>query len=422
MPGTNKKGEQMVNRNSRLLISARFITRFGDQIDSLAFAWIMYSLTNSPMMMGVVLALNALPSVLFGYFTGGIIDKISKKKLIIFSGLGRMTLVCVLLSLYITKMLTPIHLFVLSFVVSIFELVEFPSVSSLIPEIVEEKDTMTVVSSLKTMGTVASVTGSAAAAFLMATFGIVSMVVVDILTFALCVIIIGFMRVQKSKATHSDDGQKIVALPEKTMKDAFIYVFKHKMLLFMILFIPLINFLLAPYGVFSPIYANEIVKTGPIGMSLMSGFFSGGLFFGGIFMAKKGDGINWKKIMTTGIVFSALFYFGLGSPVFLSFPSINFYVLILPVCVLAGFGIQMLSVILQTYILKLAPKDSVGKVMTICAMFGDSSLPLSFCLSGILGEYFAIDKIFLVIGMLLFLGVFITRKLMKNLDVVQEAA
>lgn len=412
----------MVNRNSRLLISARFINRFGDQIDSLAFAWIMYSLTKSPMMMGIVLALNALPSVLFGYFTGGIIDKISKKKLIIISGLGRMALVSIILFMYITKILSPIHLFIFSFLISIFELVEYPSVSSLIPEIVEEKHTMSVVSSLRTLSTVAIVAGSAAAASLMATFGITSMIIVDLATFTFSVAIVGCMKIDKQKVVHHTEGETKSVKTKKTMKDAFVYVFKNKKLLFFIMFCPFINFLLAPYGVFSPIYANEIVKTGPVGMSMISGFLSTGLFLGGIFMAKKGDHVNWKTIVTVGVTFCSIFYLVLGSPAFHTHPSISFYVLILPCCVLAGFGIQMLSVIIQTSVLRLSPKDSVGKVMTVMAMFNDSSLPLSYALSGLLGEYFRIEWIFLVIGSLLYVGIFIVRKIMKKIDVVPKTA
>ena len=208
----------MLNKNSRLLVSARFITRFGDQIDGLAFAWIMYALTKSPMMMGLVMALNAMPSILFGYFTGGLIDKFSKKNLIIFSGLGRMGLVGILLAMYVAKVLTPVHLCIFSFLVSTFELFEYPSVSSLIPEIVEEEQTMTVISSLKTLATVANVTGAAAAAFIVSMFGIPWMIVVDLLTFALSSLLVVFIRVPQKQVTCTDSGAVVDNVPEKTMK------------------------------------------------------------------------------------------------------------------------------------------------------------------------------------------------------------
>ena len=87
-------------------------------------------------------------------------------------------------------------------------------------------------------------------------------------------------------------------------------------------------------------------------------------------------------------------------------------------CALLGFGIQMISVLLHTYILKLAPKDSVGKIMTVVQMVSESSLPLSFCLSGILGEYFYIPNIFLVLGIFLFFGAGVVKKITANLEFV----
>lgn len=82
-----------MNKNFNLILSAKTISSFGDVLDSLGFAWLMYSLTNSPLMMGSVLAMNALPSLIFGFFTGKIVDEKPKKILSVIADLCRMMII-----------------------------------------------------------------------------------------------------------------------------------------------------------------------------------------------------------------------------------------------------------------------------------------------------------------------------------------
>ena len=46
------------------LIAANVINRFGDSIDGIAIAWLMYEITHSAALMALILGLNYVPTIL----------------------------------------------------------------------------------------------------------------------------------------------------------------------------------------------------------------------------------------------------------------------------------------------------------------------------------------------------------------------
>ena len=71
----------------------KVIARFGDSIDSIAYSWMVYMLTGSKLLMGTLLAVNFLPNIVLGLFAGALVDRMSPKKVIVLTNVGRGLLV-----------------------------------------------------------------------------------------------------------------------------------------------------------------------------------------------------------------------------------------------------------------------------------------------------------------------------------------
>ena len=59
---------------------AGLISRFGDSVDSIAYAWMVYTLTGSKLLMGSLFAVNAVPNIIFSPFAGVLVDRFEKNK------------------------------------------------------------------------------------------------------------------------------------------------------------------------------------------------------------------------------------------------------------------------------------------------------------------------------------------------------
>ncbi|MEX1302629.1 MAG: MFS transporter, partial [Desulfotignum sp.] len=72
-----------MNRNFRLLLSGQLVSQAGDKFHTIAVAFWILETTGSSGKMGMVLAASLLPSVLVGVFSGAVIDRYSKKMIIV---------------------------------------------------------------------------------------------------------------------------------------------------------------------------------------------------------------------------------------------------------------------------------------------------------------------------------------------------
>ena len=82
-------GEIIKEREYRKLIFATVINRFGDSVDAIAFAWLVYQITHSAAWSAIVFALNTLPNVVVQPFAGAIVEKMNKKHVIVATHLLR---------------------------------------------------------------------------------------------------------------------------------------------------------------------------------------------------------------------------------------------------------------------------------------------------------------------------------------------
>lgn len=165
------------------LLVANSISRFGDSIDAIAFSWMVYILTGSELLLGATFALNALPNLLFGAFTGVLADRFDKKKIVILSFLGRGIAVTIIGLLYFTGKLALWHIFALTVVNSTLEILMSPAVISMLPKLID-KDSYTSANSLSaSIYKFTELIGTAIAGIIIAKLGITGALLIDAGTF-----------------------------------------------------------------------------------------------------------------------------------------------------------------------------------------------------------------------------------------------
>ena len=71
------------------LLFSNLINRFGDSIDAIAFTWLVYRITNSASWTALIFGLNLLPNIVIQPFLGPIVERLNKKKVIVFTHILR---------------------------------------------------------------------------------------------------------------------------------------------------------------------------------------------------------------------------------------------------------------------------------------------------------------------------------------------
>lgn len=391
--------KELVRHKSYIIyITASVISRFGDSIDTVAYEWMVYVLTGSKLLMGTLLAVNAIPNVIFSLFSGVLADRLPKKKVVVTGYFGRGVIVCLTAYLYFAGLLKPWHLFILTFVNSTFETFTSPAESSLIPLLLP-KDLFFTASSFSTSAsTFAQLIGLGAAGFIIGIFNISGAIFIDGLTFFAACLLISIIKIKQVKTISEAITVKTYLV---NIKEGFAFVRKHMLIFFAIILAALTNFCLAPLNVLQPAYVKDILKTGPEGISYIGIGIMAGMIIGGLLVGQYGQRFKKGIMISSGIIFLGLCYALLSVPGFFNITFAPPVILSSLICFVMGISLTMAQSPLSAYMLENTPADLLGRVSSLSMMLAFCAIPLGSALTGVVSEYLSIPLLFFIMGIII---------------------
>jgi MFS family permease len=126
------------HREPALLISGQAVSNFGDGVALVALTLLVLDTTHSVTALGWFAAARMTPQVVFLLIGGAIVDRFSRRLLLILSDVARAVLTAIIVVLIMTHSLHFWELIVFAVLFGSFDAVFFPAISALTPEIVSE--------------------------------------------------------------------------------------------------------------------------------------------------------------------------------------------------------------------------------------------------------------------------------------------
>ncbi|WP_054958277.1 MFS transporter [Paenibacillus dakarensis] len=387
---------------------AQMISRFGDSVDSIAYSWMVYTLTGSELLMGSIFAFNYLPGLIFSLFTGVFVDRWSKKAVLIITYSGRGIFVTITAILFAVDHLQVWHLFMFTFMNSLLECFSRPAEMSLVPHLLPKEKLLAGNSFSTSVSRTAELIGITTAGALIALIGLAGTIAIDAVTFLLSAVIIAFIPNPEhddkldsaaQQSSGSDNTSKSVI---GEMKEALAFLRKHSLLMTTALLAAYINFCLTPLNVLQPIYVRETLGSGAGGMSALGSGMLIGMIAGGIWMGNYGGKYKKSSLIITGSLLLGLGY------MLMSVPSIMplFRMEAATVCMfITGFAVILTSTPFSTYLMEATPKNMLGRIGALIAVMCTGAMPLGSFLSGLAAKYSSPPMLFMIMGLLVMVPV-----------------
>jgi len=391
------------------LIAANIINRFGDSIDGIAIAWLMYQITHSAAMMALILGLNYLPTILLQPFTGAMVERLSKKRVMVLFDVGRGLVVAVTAAFYVLGYLTPAILTGLMLLISTLEAFRSPAGSAIVPLLLKP-ELYKVGSALNQTGSrIAEIVGLALAGGVVALLGSQGALLIDAATFFLSALIIGFIRVKE------DLPEEKVSLKStaKSFLEGLSLMKTSRVLIILLLIGALMNFLFVPLNAYAAPFIADYLKGGAETLSLLNIVLVLSLGLGS-FVAPKIKKISGKtQLILFGIIEGiALCIFALGG--YLT-PKLLQYGVVLFSCVLMGFGAGIINVVYNAAFLRLIPMDFMARLSGISTALIVCSMPIGSFICSALAAVLPVPVAILASGVLS-IGLYLMLTRVKSLD------
>ncbi|HYQ81207.1 MAG TPA: MFS transporter [Anaeromyxobacteraceae bacterium] len=126
------------NRNLRLFFAGQSVSITGSWMQSVAQGWLVWRLTRSPELLGLVGFLSQLPVFLFGVWAGALADRFPRRTVVLCTQVNALTQATLLAVLTFSGLVRPWHLLVLSFMLGLSYAFEIPARQALLGDVAGE--------------------------------------------------------------------------------------------------------------------------------------------------------------------------------------------------------------------------------------------------------------------------------------------
>lgn len=385
------------------MMLANIINRFGDSIDAVAFSWIMYEITQSAPMMAFIVGLNFLPTALLMPFGGVIADLSKKKPIMIIADLGRGLAVAAVIILYQFGRLNPLIIVIFTLINSTLEAFRLPASGALFRHILDEKHFTVGQAANFSVTQIASMAGYSVVGFIIAKFGSITALWIDVATFTISALLISWIRIHGEEIQENKTIKDII----ENLKFGFNYLKMNKKIIALTTVGVAVNFSIMTVIVFKTPYISDYLKMDASGLSIFMTCNMAAMFLGAAIAPK----IQWlsprSKLLMSGILM------GLGLCAYAvvpSFPNMTTKYIGLAICsMLPGFSGGFINVVIGASRMKIVPKDIYGRVMGIIIAIMAISMPVSSWITSAMATVMPLTTIFLIFGIgqiLVFLAMF----------------
>src|SRR5262249_3012439 len=159
------------HRNFRLFWFGQLVSLTGTWMQSVAQGWLMYRLTSSPLLLGVLGFTQFVPVVFFSLWAGVIADRVDKRRMILITQALCMAQAAVLALLTSLHVIQPWMVLVLAFAFGTVNAFDLPARQSFLVEMVEKGDLTNAIALNSSAFNMARIVGPAIAGILVALIG-----------------------------------------------------------------------------------------------------------------------------------------------------------------------------------------------------------------------------------------------------------
>ena len=356
----------LANPNFRLYFGGQAVSRIGTWMQMIAQSWLVLTLTGSSVLLGVVVALQALPVLLLGPYGGVVADRIDKRRLMIAlqSLMGVQALA--LGALTVAGEIRFWEIAVLAAVLGVNNAFEMPARQAFMLELVGSERLRNAVTLNAVMVNVARTVGPAVAGLLIAAAGE-----------GVCFLVNGVTFVAVVASLLALDTSEIAASPPASrsrgqLREGVRYVRGTPELVLPLVLMAIVGTLTYEFSVTLPVLARRSLGLGAEGFGYMTAAMGAGAVVGGLVVAARGR--TGSRPLVVAVAFFGFFVLGAALA-----PS---FALELAALVLVGAAsVSFVSVANSTLQLGSAPHMR-GRVMGLWAVAFQGSTPIGGPLIG----------------------------------------
>ncbi|MBE9051242.1 MFS transporter [Nostocales cyanobacterium LEGE 11386] len=379
------------SKNYRLFFAGQGISLIGSWMTHLATIWLVYYLTNSPLMLGVVGFTSQIPSFFLAPFGGVFVDRFSRYRTLISTQILAMIQSLALAALALTGTIQVWHIIGLSLFQGLINSVDSPARQAFVPELVEHReDLANAIAINSTMINGAQLIGPAIAGLLIASIGAAYCFLIDGLSYIAVITALLAMNIKPRQISLK------IGNPLQKIAEGFVYAFSFPSIRAILLLSALVSLMGLQYTILVTIFAEEILQGSAETLGFLMVASGVGASAGGIYLATRQTILGIGKLIALA---PAILGVGL-----IAFSLSRFLPLSLFIMLFIGLGTILQIAASNTFLQTIVEDDKRGRLMSLYTMSFLGMIPLGHLLGGFLANRIGADNTLFIDGIVCILG------------------
>ena len=361
------------HRNFRLFFGGQTISLIGTWMTRLATSWLVYRLTGSALLLGVVGFAGQIPTFIFAPFAGVWADRLKLRHLLVVTQTLAMVQSFVLAFLTLSKQITIHEIIWLSALQGVINAFDMPGRQTFLVQMVEDKqDLGNAIALNSSMVNMARLVGPSLAGAVIALSGEGNCFLIDGISYLAVIASLLAMRLKPAAAKRTADSMLA------QLKEGWAYVTGFAPIRTILLLFALVALMGWPFTVLMPIFAVQRLRGGPHTLGFLMAAVGVGALASALSLAARRSvlGLGRMLPLSTAALGAGLIFFGMSRILWVS-------LVFLLIC---GFGLMQQMAASNTIIQTIVEEGKRGRVMSFYTVAFMGMAPFGSLLAGSLAR------------------------------------
>ena len=367
-------GRSLRHRNYRLFFCGQSVSLIGTWLTRVATSWLVYRLTHSALMLGLVNFAGLIPTFLLAPVAGVLVDRWNKHRVLVVTQVCAAVQSAGLAWFTLSGSITVHQILVLSICQGFINAFDMPARQSFVVQMIEDRrDLPNAIALNSSMVTMARLVGPSFAGILIATVGEGGCFTIDAVSYLAVIATLLMMSV-------APQAKKLVAHKRifHELKEGIQYVSDSKAMVGVLCLLALVSFMGVPYLTLLPMIVTTQLKGDARLLGYLTAASGLGALMGALFLASR------KSVLGLGrITMASAFTFGVGLILVGLSRSLWFA---LPMMLISGMGMMVQMASSNTILQTIVDEDKRGRIMSLFLMAYAGMAPFGSLFGGFLAD------------------------------------
>ena len=360
-----------------------FVSLVGTWIQTVAQSWLVFQLTNSAFLLGLVGFLGSLPILLFSLFGGVLADRVNKRNILIVTQFAFMLLAFLLAFLTQFRLIQPQQIIWIALINGVIMAFDAPARQSIVVELVGKEHLFNAIALNSVSFNSSRIIGPAIAGILISIIGMSGCFYLNGVSFLAVIVALFWIKLKNNNVVKNSSAFS-------DLKEGLVYVGQNRLILALVSMVAAVSFFGISYVILMPVFANNILHVGVKGLGALMSSTGIGAVIGALTLARLG---NFKA--KGRFLMSSVFLFSVA---LISFSLTKNYFSALLMLMFVGFSSVIPVALINTLLQINVPDIFRGRVMSLFMITFAGVMPFGNLISGSLAQGLGVSAALCICG------------------------